>query len=245
MRVSKSLAAVRLVALSGFLMSASFQIRAMDTNCFPVLDKNKAQYVVAYGRFMHEALRSEALKRQANEQLPVWVSGFKRGWVTRVTSGGKFTRLGVVPESGSILNGVLVRVDSGIVNYYDRVEEHTCRTQLDHKQVTSMTGQVFPTNGEYWMFTTKKDSYHRPSSKYPILLSEVDEFLTGCIEQAKQFKLTNFPEECIDSTDFWSKHWVNDRERPMRGRLVQVNRTKVDDLLARMKGGLYEDLRSN
>lgn len=245
MRISKNLAAVSLAALSGILLLVSSHSGAMDKGCFPVLDKNKTQYVVAYGRYMLESLRSEAFKRKANEQLPVWVSGFRRGWISRVASEGKYTELGAVPQSGTILNAVLVRGDAGILNHYDRKQAHNCRTRLDPKLVTSMTGQVLPAKSEFWIYTTKQKSMHRPSSKYPILLSDVDEFLTGCIEQARQFNLTNFPEECIESTDNWSRHWVNDRNRPVRGRLVQVNRSKVDDLLERIKGGMYEDIRSN
>ena len=245
MRILKNLVAVSLAALSGILLFISSYSRAMDTNCLPVLDKNKSQYVVVYGRYMLESLRSEALKRKANKQLPVWVSGFKRGWITRISSEGKYTQLGAVPQSGAMLNAVLVRTDADTVNYYDRKEAHNCRTRLDPESVTSMTGQILPTKIEFWIYTTKKGSMYRPSSKYPILLSDVDEFLTGCIEQAKQFNLTNFPEECIESTDYWSRHWVNDRDRPVRGRLVQVNRSKVDDLLEKIKGGLYEDIRSN
>ena len=220
------------------------ETKALDRDCFPVLDEKLPQYVVAYGRNMHEGLREKKMKKKYNSQLPVWVSGYQRGWMTRVKDEGKYTTLGVTPENGKLLNGILVEATPGMINTNDRTEHRMCRTRLDRKAITSMTGQIIPSKGEYWIYTTQKAAREQPAGKFPILMSEVDEFLTGCIEQAKQFNLTNFPEQCIDTTDFWSKHWNNDRERPLTGRLVQVKRSKVDDLLSKLKGGLYENVRS-
>lgn len=234
--------------LTSFLLMGSVllipQAMALDTDCFPVLDDKQSQYVVVYGRYMHERLRSKKMEQKYTGQLPVWLSGFQRGWLTRIKTEGKYTTLGVTPETGKLLNGILVEASPRLINSYDRSEQRMCRTRVDRKAISSMTGQVIPGKGEFWVYTTKKGSRYQPAGKYPILMSEVDEFLTGCIQQAEQFNLTNFPEQCIDTTDFWSKHWTNDRERPLTGRLVQVRRTNVDDLLSKMKGGLYESIRT-
>lgn len=236
----------RFLVLAGSMGSLLLihQAEAMDTKCFPALDEKQPQYVVAYGRMMHETLRSNALQKKSTGQLPVWVSGFQRGWMTRLKREGSYTSLGVAPEAGKLFNGILVEAGSGIINAHDRTEQRMCRTRLDRKMITSMTGQVLPGKGEFWIYSTKPEALGKPAGKYPMLMSEVDEFLTGCIEQAKQFNLTNFPEQCIESTDGWSSHWTNDRERPMTGRLVQVKRSQVDKLLSKMKGGLYEKVRS-
>lgn len=220
------------------------ETKALDTDCFPVLDEKQPQYVVVYGRNLHESLREQKMKQKYNSQLPVWVSGYQRGWMTRIKEEGKYTTLGVAPEVGKLLNGILVEATPGMIDTHDRTEHRMCRTRLDRKNITSMAGQVIPSKGDFWIYTTQKASRLQPAGKYPILMSEVDEFLTGCIEQAKQFNLTNFPEQCIDTTDFWSRHWANDRERPLTGRLVQVKRSKVDDLLSKLKGGLYENVRT-
>ncbi|UYM18440.1 hypothetical protein [Endozoicomonas euniceicola] len=233
---------VSLLAIGSLLFTP--ETSAMDTDCFPVLDEKQPQYVVAYGQYMHEGLREQKIKKKYNSQLPVWISGYQRGWMTRIKDEGKYTTLGVAPEAGKLLNGILVEVRPGIINTHDRTERRMCRTRLDRKSISSMTGQVIPSKGEFWIYTTKKASRLQPAGKFPILMSEVDEFLTGCIEQAEQFNLTNFPEQCIDTTDFWSKHWTNDRERPLTGRLVQVKRRKVDSLLSKLKGGLYENVRA-
>ena len=233
---------VSLLATGSLLFTS--ETSAMDTDCFPVLDEKQPQFVVAFGQYMHESLREQKIKKKYNSQLPVWISGYQRGWMTRIKDEGKYTTLGVAPEAGKLLNGILVEVSPGIINTHDRTERRMCRTRLDRKSISSMTGQVIPSKGDFWIYTTKKTSRLQPAGKFPILMSEVDEFLTGCIEQAEQFNLTNFPEQCIDTTDFWSKHWTNDRERPLTGRLVQVKRRKVDSLLSKLKGGLYENVRA-
>ena len=234
--------------LASFLFAGSIllspQVRALDTNCFPVLDKKQPQYIIVYGRNLHEKLRSKKMDKGYTDQLPVWVSGFQRGWMTRIKNEGKYTTLGVTPETGKLLNGILVEATPSLINTHDRIEQRMCRTRLDRKTISSMTGQVIPGKGEFWIYTTQDDFRRQPAGKFPILMSEVDEFLTGCIEQAQQFNLTNFPEQCIDTTDFWSKHWNNDRERPLTGRIVQVKRNKVDDLLSKLKGGLYDNVKS-
>ncbi|KEQ12298.1 hypothetical protein GZ77_17200 [Endozoicomonas montiporae] len=233
---------VSLLVAGSFLFTP--ETKALDTDCFPVLDEKQPQYVVVYGRNMHENIREKNMKKKYDSQLPVWVSGYQRGWMTRIKEEGKYTTIGAAPEAGKLLNGILVEAGPGLINSYDRTEHRMCRTRVDRKAISSMTGQMIPTKGEFWIYITQKASRHQPAGMFPILMSEVDEFLTGCIEQAKQFNLTNFPEQCIDTTDFWSRHWTNDRERPLTGRLVQVKRSKVDDLLSKLKGGLYENVRS-
>lgn len=217
---------------------------ALNTKCFPVLDEKQPQYVVAYGRLMHESLRSDKLQYKSTGQLPVWVSGFQRGWTTRINTKGNYTSLGVTPEAGKLFNGILVEATPDVIDTHDRTEKKMCRIRLDRKKISSMTGQVLPGKGEFWIYTTKPEVRYKPAGKYPMLMSEVDAFLTGCIQQGEQFNLTNFPEQCIESTDFWSGNWTNDRERPLAGRLVQVRRTQINKLLSKMKGGLYEKVRS-
>ena len=220
-------------------------VKALDRHCFPMMDDKKPQYVVAYGRMMHENLRSEELHENYNRQVPVWVSGFERGWMTRITSEGKYTTLGAEPELGKRINGILVEAPIGLIKYHDRKQERMCRIRVDPKAIRSMNHQKIPTQGEIWIFTTRDNALKRPSSNYPILMSEVDEFLTGCFQQAKQFNLNNFPEQCVSTTKFWSDHWNNDRIRPLTGRLVEVKRSQINALLSRMKPEQYEKIRQD
>ncbi|WP_419534284.1 hypothetical protein [Endozoicomonas sp.] len=107
-----------------------------------------------------------------------------------------------------------------------------------------MNKDKVPRNSQFWLYQTQNKYSNKPAGSYPILMSDVDEFLTGCIEQAEQFGLKSFARECVATTWNWSSHWVNDRLHPLKTKPAQIQRQQVDKLLENLEGNLYEQVRS-
>ncbi|MGI9273741.1 MAG: gamma-glutamylcyclotransferase family protein [Endozoicomonas sp.] len=241
----KKAAALLPVSLAFITCLLAGQTWAKDEKCFPPIDTNQSQFLVAYGSLLHDAVREKKLERSVLEQ-PVWVSGYKRGWLTRDLAGkGNKTHLGVVREDGQQFNGALVSISSARLKSLDPEDKGLCRTKLDPGLLIPMAGGALPEKGEIWLYETRSKQIKKPAANYPILQSEVDIFLTGCIEQAEQFDLKTFPQQCVDSTLGWTIHWNNDRHRPSTGKLVQNRRSQIDKLLERLEGDLYEKIRTD
>ncbi|WP_062260519.1 hypothetical protein [Endozoicomonas arenosclerae] len=230
-----------LVAMFCLVLPA--QLWAADTSCFPNIDTSQNQYLLAYGTLMLEAAREKKLNKSEVE-LPVWVSGYQRGWFSRVVEKAPTrTVLGVTQEDGKLFNGLLLASSDRQISGLDRNETRNCRTLVDVRHLKSMAGGSLPEKGQIWIYAVKPKSMKKPAGKYPIQQSDVDNFLTGCLEQSKAFSLPQFAEQCVDSTAGWSENWANDRARPSGGKLVQNKRKQIDKLLARLEGDLFEKVR--
>ena len=59
-----------------------------------------------------------------------------------------------------------------------------------------------------------------------------DDFLINLKTCREKYKLDKFPEQCVETTKEWSKHWVNDRIHQRRPFLVP-NFYKIDKLLSK------------
>ena len=70
-----------------------------------------------------------------------------------------------------------------------------------------------------------------PTANYPIVQSYVDIFIRGCINIEDKFKIKHFAIDCIQSTDQWSNHWVNDRIFPRRPSFYEPYASRIDALL--------------
>lgn len=213
--------------------------------CFPAFDKSKSQYIVGYGSLLYEQSRALTNVRFKPE-VPVWVDGFRRGWLTRTRQDNniKVTELGVIPLVGGRFNGVLISMPTNKIKSIDRQQKLACRVLVNPEQLTSMNKDKVPRNSQSWLYQTQNKYSNKPAGSYPILMSDVDEFLTGCIEQAEQFGLKSFARECVATTWNWSSHWVNDRLHPLKTKPAQIQRQQVDKLLENLEGNLYEQVRS-
>ncbi|WP_252177829.1 hypothetical protein [Endozoicomonas sp. 4G] len=213
---------------------------AFGSSCFPGIDAHQKQYLVASGTLMLEAAREKKLNKNEVE-FPVWVSGYERGWFARVVEKSPTrTVLGVTPKEGKVFNGLLLASSNQQIGGLDRNETLNCRTLVDVSHLKSMVGGQLPKKGQFWIYVVKPKLMKKPVGKYPMQQSDVDNFLTGCLEQSKTFSLPQFAEQCVDFTVGWSQNWANDRERPAGGKLVQNKRKQIDDLLERLEGGLFE-----
>ena len=217
---------------------------SVASDCFPKPDNDKPQYLVAYGSFLYEKTRKSS-SLQMKRDTPVWVEGYKRGWITQsAPETPKMTRLGVVASSGDRFNGVVVSLKSGQITSLDSDDKSVCRIKIAVTSLLPMNSSKIKDDGEYWIYATRKKQQQEPVVNYPIYQSQVDEFLTGCIEQAKRFELSDFADQCMQNTSGWNSSWVNDRMRPILGKLVQGKKTQVDDLLMKYQKENFGPVRT-
>jgi hypothetical protein len=75
-----------------------------------------------------------------------------------------------------------------------------------------------------------------PDAEYPIVQSYVDIFITGCLELQTRVADPDldFVAQCVQTTDGWSKHWVNDRPMPRRPYIYQPRAWDIDKNLKRL-----------
>ncbi|WBA81348.1 hypothetical protein [Endozoicomonas sp. GU-1] len=218
---------------------------SMANECFPEFDKAKSQYIVGYGSLLYEQAR-KSTNIGFKPEVPVWVDGFRRGWQTRTRQDNtiKVTELGVISLVGGRFNGVLISMPTNKIKSIDRQQQLTCRVLVNPGRLTSMSNVNIPENSQFWLYQTQNKYSNKPAGSYPILMSDVDEFLTGCLEQADRFGLESFARECVTTTWNWSSHWVNDRLHPLKAKPAQIQRLQVDKLLENLEGDLYEQVRS-
>ena len=211
----------------------------LASDCFPSPSDKKPQYLVAYGSLLYEDARERA-EVKATLEVPVLVKGFERGWFMRSKpeSEKRVTRLGAFPSAGDKFNGVLISLSASKLHSVDRQGSLTCRVKIDPAKLRSMNGMTIPADGDIWIYQTTQKFKKNPTSAYRIMRSDMDVFLTGCIEQAAFFKLKAFSDQCVTTTTNWSKHWSDDRRDP--NKIVQTKNKQVDDLLKKYKGDLYQ-----
>ncbi|OED43285.1 hypothetical protein ACH42_10465 [Endozoicomonas sp. (ex Bugula neritina AB1)] len=216
----------------------------LASECFPTPDSKKPQYLVAYGSLLYEESRLRKVQ-QAKLELPVWVEGYKRGWLLRTKPDSlKLTRLGVTPSAGDKFNGVLLSMEVGKLTSLDRQAKLECRTQINKDSLKAMNDKALP-DGDFWIYQAQKKYISPPAGEYPIMQTNVDVFLTGCMEQAERFKIKDFADICLSTTKNWSMHWANDRRSPIDQKIVQTKNKQVDRLLEKLEGDLFENVRAN
>lgn len=225
------------------LLTAPMSIQANE--CFPAFDNTKHQYLIGYGSLLYEQARVSK-NAELEPEIPIWVDGFRRGWLTRTRQDNnvKVTELGVIPFVGGRFNGVLISMPANKIKSIDRHQKLTCRVLINPAQLTSMNQEKIPDNSQFWLYQTQNKYSNKPAGSYPILMSDVDEFLTGCIEQAERFQLKSFASECVATTWNWSSHWVNDRLHPLKAKPAQIRRQQVNTLLENLEGSLYQHVRA-
>ena len=137
--------------------------------------------------------RKRKLDSPSTVKLPVMVENYERGWIARSKPDGvKITRLAVTPAEGKWFNGIVLSVSAGTIKNMDRKEPQFCRVAVSRDNLSSMTSQPVPEKGQFWIYQVKPKQLNKPAASYPILQSQVDEFLTGCIEQGERFQLKDF-----------------------------------------------------
>ena len=219
-------------------------ISAAD-ECYPSPDSDKANYLVAFGSMLYEDAR-EQKAGETKLEVPVWVEGYRRGWITRSKADtNSVTHLGVTLDKGDRFNGVLISLPASKLKSIDRMAKRECRVKLNRSHLKGMNDMNLPESGDIWVYQTPKKNVAPPAEDFPVLQSDVDVFLTGCIEQAEHFKLKEFAELCVSTTRHWSMHWNNDRRSPADQKIVETKNRQIDKLLEKMEGGFYEHIRAH
>ena len=204
---------------------------ALALDCHPKVIASLPQYIVGYGSLISNASKSKT-NPYTSDNVPVTVKGYKRSWsIYGVFHGKNTTFLSVSKDPNSWFNGVLFQLSQAQTLYrYDKRESRYCREEVSPKDLTvyftslSKKSQIW-----IYVFNHKKQ---KPSEAYPILQSYVDIFIGGCIQIEERFHLKNYAKNCIKTTDFWSRYWVNDRVFPGRPLQHEPYATKIDALLS-------------
>ena len=207
---------------------------APGAECHPAPDPGRPQYVVGYGSLMQDESRKRT-SPQAGSAHPVDVRGFHRGWFARGdTVGPGTTYLGASRQPQSHFNAVMYEVTAAELGATDRRELSYCRAAVAMGMATPLEGGFSPaTNAQVWIYLNRPENTAVPSSRYPIVQSYVDIFLSGCLEQEQRFGVARFAEQCVTTTGEWSFKWVNDRIHPRRPFAFQPKAREIDGLLSR------------
>jgi len=211
--------------------------------CHPPIDPSQPQYIVGYGSLM-ELASKKISEPDAGINLPVLVSGFQRSWNAHGTFGTTF--LGARPSASQQMAAALYRTfpTDGKLNA-DARERSYCRAAVDPASITLLDGSSLEPRCQIWIYVTKPELVGAPEEGHPITQSYVDIFITGALELQEQVTEPDidFVEQCVRTTDGWSKHWVNDRIFPRRPFMYQPRAWEIDQFLHRLLPDLFETVR--
>ncbi|MBA2711864.1 MAG: gamma-glutamylcyclotransferase [Tatlockia sp.] len=215
-----------------------------STNCWPAPNTKLAQFIIGYGSLMEEQSKRKA-STQVGENYPIYLKGFKRGWIEQgnTRSGFGITFLGIEKDPSAKINAVYYKLDYPKAIYdYDKRENIYCRVKVSPSQIMPLSSEKIP-SGEYWIYFTKASRVNRPSPEKPLFQSYVDLFLSGCFELEEKYHLENFAENCIKTTHYWSDIWINDRAKPRTGLGNIDYSSKIDHLLAAKLPLLFKQIK--
>lgn len=213
------------------------------TACNAAADASQAQYIIGYGSLMQDDSRKRTAPK-AGPAYPVVVKGYRRGWFAKGGSVGfDTTYLGVVEGGDSQLNAVVYQIDEAELTATDKRESIYCRQGIPAAQVASLTAETPSPKGQIWIYVNKPEGIATPNSRYPIVQSYVDIFVSGCLEQEQRFALKGFAQQCLATTTDWSRHWVNDRIYPRRPFIHQPKAGQIDKLLSEHLPQYFSSIR--
>lgn len=197
---------------------------------------NKHNYVFGYGSLIEDESR-ERTTPTARYAWPVEVQGIRRGWWARgAPSGMTTTYLGALKHPGKLCNGVIYPVTEEELNATDARETAGYeRREIEPKDITMLDGRSEPPEGRFWAYISKlepplKNSLSSP--QFPIVQSYVDICINGCLEIEGKYPMAKgFTAKFIETTDEWSKYWVNDRIYPRRPFIYRPTASQIDSAL--------------
>ena len=207
-------------------------------------DSYRTQYIIGYGSLMQDESRKRT-SPQAGPAYPVDIKGYRRGWFARGAAVGfGATYLGIWPDQASHLNAVIYQVDQTELAATDKREMSYCRTGVETSDIRTLANEFIPDTGaQIWIYVSLPQHAATPDSRYPIVQSYVDIFISGCLEQEQRFGLAEFSQECLSTTTDWSEHWVNDRIYPRRPFIYQPRAGQIDHLLSRQLHQYFSRIR--
>lgn len=194
-------------------------------------------FIVGYGSLINSGSRNST-GGAVIPAIPVRVLasfGYLRSWNERREG---FTALGLRKakpgESGLTINGVLYPTTEAELAKFDLREKYYERAELKTSQIEALGWQRLPETGHIWIYVPKTAVAHgpdeglvEPDADHPLLQSYIDLIIEGGFEFGE-----DFAREIIETTDGWSRFWLNDREfarRPLW--VLDPKAARVDELL--------------
>jgi hypothetical protein len=199
-------------------------------------------FIVGFGSLINSGSRNSTAA--ARIAIPVRVSasfGYIRSWNERREA---FTALGLRKanpgESGVTINGVLYPAEGADGSQFDEREEGYVKVEVPMSQIEAVGWPPLPETGHFWIYVPVRsiaqggkgapgEGLAEPDVEHPLLQSYIDVVVEGGLEYGEEFA-----REIVETTDGWSRFWLNDREfarRPLW--VVDPKAAKVDELLKR------------
>ena len=187
-------------------------------------------YIFAYGGLILAESRSMTLGA-ASVAMPVMLDGFERFWGFAAPAYG-LTSLSLRMNQGKKCAGVLFPITAPQLALLDVREEGYERVMVAAQDINPLAPLFGGINGR--IFTYIAETENAPSTTNPIVQSEVDAILTGCLREHGE----PFAREVVQTTSGWQGPWLNDRQAP---RFPFSNHdqqfvTRIDRLLAEVSG---------
>ena len=218
------------------LLSLLFSFTNLQAaDCHPPIDPEKPQYMIGYGSLMNKSSKLST-EPNAGESRPVSLTGFQRSWNTHGVYPTTF--LGSQPSESATMVAALYRdypgEDGKLAS--DAREIDYCRAAVKPETVTMLDGSESLASVEVWIYVNKPETLKLPDAGHPIVQSYVDIFITGCLQLQELVTDPDldFVEQCILTTDGWSKSWVNDRLYPRRPYHYEPKAFQIDKYLQRL-----------
>jgi hypothetical protein len=228
---------LELILLAIFFDTASpiFAEESREDACHPKIDMTQSQYIIGYGSLMENNSRLRTTPN-AGVGHPIIVKGYQRGWFAQTPATTPFgtTALGVIRDEKGSFNAVVYQTSGAKeVLETDKRETFYCRRSVKSSEFELLKKDLPVPNGQIWIYAIALDSktIQPPSDRNPIIQSYVDIFLSGCLEQAQNYELKDFADQCIQTTTNWSSNWLNDRIYPRRPFIYQPKAFQIDRLL--------------
>ena len=199
--------------------------------CHPKINPLLSQYIIGYGSLIDEQSKKRT-DPTAEEGFPALIKGYKRSWaIYGNLPGFNPTFLSILEDKHSSFNGIIYKLSNPAnIQEYDKRETIYCRKEVSDDQL-NVYSIVLPKKKQIWIYSPVKTLNQPPTANYPIVQSYVDIFIRGCINIEDKFKIKHFAIDCIQSTDQWSNHWVNDRIFPRRPSFYEPYASRIDALL--------------
>ena len=154
---------------------------------------------------------SESRMMTFNERInaiPVILEGFERFWGF-TSSLYKLTTVSLRPNEHKTCVGVLFPVNEEQLNLLDERERGYNRISILPNQL-----HAFYSNGNLPQnqitYTYVSTIHNQPSQKYPVVQSDIDAILTGCLEDFNE----SFARAVVRTTSDWNSPYLNDRKHP-------------------------------
>lgn len=179
------------------------------------------QFVFGYGSLINAASRDSTAGGPV-PAVPVRVSsafGYVRVWNDRAPSG--FTAPGLrragPREHAMTINGVVYAIEGEDMSSFDALEKGYVRVEIPHEDIEALSWQGLPSDGRIWVYVPDLPGRDPgaglppPDAEYPLLQSYIDVVIEGGLQYGP-----DFAREIIETTEGWSKFWLNDRRLARR-----------------------------